>query len=164
MKIMPQTWQSFKFQIGLIIIYSAISYSVLITLAMLFWGRQACENNLLWSFLNTIISTTLGWFLAKASTVIDYVWGAAVKPLPQGGKPNEPEASKNPSTLAGGDSPAGGVHGATVTTAPNQFQGIHPVNLEKHENNLLNNLSNPGIVKQPGEIISRGEVQSNPVG
>ena len=64
------------------VIFSAILYGILVTLLVLAFGERCSANNLVWNFLNTIISTMLGWNLAKASTVIDYVWGASHKTTP----------------------------------------------------------------------------------
>lgn len=105
MKMLPQTWQSFKFTVGLLVIFSTISYGIFVTIMVIVFGGKACENQQLWVFVTNIVSTTLGWFMAKSSTIIDYIYGAAVKPLPyQGGKPNAPsvETPVNPvSGLAG---------------------------------------------------------------
>ena len=92
MKFIPQTWQSFKFTVGIGVVASAIFYGVFVTVLVLIFGERCSNNNLVWNFLNTIISTTLGWYLAKASTVIDYVWGASHKTAPPPLGTTDPES------------------------------------------------------------------------
>jgi hypothetical protein len=100
MKFIPQTWQSFKFTVGIAVIVAAIFYGIFVTLLVLTLGDRCSGNSLVWNFLNTIISTTLGWYLAKASTVIDYVWGASHKTAPPPlGAPDEESVPADPKFL-----------------------------------------------------------------
>lgn len=70
-------WDKFKISVGYIVLISSILYAVLITLLVLVFGTRVVENQPLWAFLTNIISTVLGWLIAKASTIIDHQFGSS---------------------------------------------------------------------------------------
>jgi uncharacterized membrane protein len=75
--IEPDPYIGFKKQIGYTLITAAVIYGVMVTLLLVFWGSMVTQNQLLWGFINTIVSSMMGWLMAKASTVIDNVWGTS---------------------------------------------------------------------------------------
>jgi uncharacterized membrane protein len=70
-------YMGFKKQIGYTLVVAAVLYGVLVTVLLLFFGVKMTTDDKVWGFANTIISTMLGWLIAKASTIIDNVWGTS---------------------------------------------------------------------------------------
>ena len=73
----PDVYVGFRKQIGYTLIIAAVLYGVLVTLLLVFFGTTITSDQMLWGFINTVVSTMLGWLLAKASTIIDNVWGTS---------------------------------------------------------------------------------------
>ena len=73
----PDPYMGFKKQIGYTLIAAAVLYGVLVTLLLVFWGNMITADQMLWGFINTIVSSMMGWLMAKASTIIDNVWGTS---------------------------------------------------------------------------------------
>ena len=73
----PDPYMGFKKQIGYTLIIAAVLYGVMVTLLLVFVGATITNDQILWGFINTVVSTMLGWLLAKSGTVIDNVWGTS---------------------------------------------------------------------------------------
>lgn len=73
----PDLYLGFKKQIGYTLILAAVLYGVLVTCLLVFWGNMITSDGMLWGFINTIVSSMMGWLMAKASTIIDNVWGTS---------------------------------------------------------------------------------------
>ena len=70
-------YTGFKMRIGWVLLWSAVLYGVLVTILLMFFGTKVAGDALVWGFMTTIISTMMGWLMAKASTIIDNVWGSS---------------------------------------------------------------------------------------
>ena len=70
-------YMGFKKQIGYTLVVAAVLYGVLVTLFLVFFGTKITSDQMLWGFVNTIVSSMMGWLMAKASTIIDNVWGTS---------------------------------------------------------------------------------------
>lgn len=73
----PDSYLNFKKQIGYVLVAATVLYGVLVTLLLIFFGSQMSKDQVVWGFINTIVSSMMGWLMGQASTIINNVWGTS---------------------------------------------------------------------------------------